>query len=255
MNCLQSRLYQFSPRTEKIIVVGDLHGHFKGYEAAVDYWRSQKGADLLFLGDYADRGPDGVEILEALISLTKEDKVIALKGNHEDYSEGGDPLFQPCTLISEVERKRGDWKTYYADVLKPFFDRLYLAGLLPERTLFVHGGISSRIESLENLKYPSRLVEEDILWSDPGAGSGERPNPRGRGVAFGADITDLVLERLKILQIIRGHQPPLAKSGPAYAHTRRIATLSTTDVYNGKPFLLEVENRAEGVSSNVHFVP
>jgi hypothetical protein len=255
MNCPQSRLYQFGPRTEKIIVVGDLHGYFEGYEAAVDRWRSQKGAYLLFLGDYADRGPDGVEIIEALKSLTREERVIALKGNHEDYSAEGDPLFQPCTLISEAERKRGNWKTYFVNTLKPFFDQLYLAALSPGRALFVHGGISSRIESIENLKRPSRQIEEDILWSDPIAASGERLNPRGRGMEFGPDITGLVLDRVKVLQIVRGHQPPLAKSGPAYAHERRIVTLSTTDVYNGKPFLLEVKNQPEGAHFSVIFVP
>jgi hypothetical protein len=249
------RLYQFDPRTEKIIVVGDLHGYLKAFDAAVNYWRSQKGSHLLFLGDYADRGPDGVEIIEALKILVTEGNVIALKGNHEDFSESGNPRFQPCTLISEVQEKRGEWGNYYRNVLKPFFSQLYLAALLPERVLFVHGGVSRRIGSIDSLKYPSSRIEEDVLWSDPSTAMGERPNQRGAGVEFGPDVTSKAMENLGVRQIIRSHQPSLAKKGPHYFHKKGVVTLSSTDVYPGKPFFLELENRTDGLRSSVHFIP
>jgi hypothetical protein len=248
------RLHQFDPRTEKIIVVGDLHGYLKAFDSAVNYWRSQKGSYLLFLGDYADRGPDGLEIIEALKILVTEGNVVALKGNHEDYSESGNPRFQPCTLISEVEEKRGEWGNYFRNVLKPFFSQLYLAALLPERILFVHGGVSRRIENIESLKQPSARTEEDILWSDPVTTMGERPNQRGAGVEFGPDVTSRVMDNLGVCQIIRSHQPSLALKGPRYSHKTGIVTLSSTNVYPGKPFFLELENRTDGLRWSVHFI-
>ncbi len=43
---------------------------------------------LVFLGDYIDRGPDSRAVIDRLIELTKNDpSVVVLRGNHEDYLE------------------------------------------------------------------------------------------------------------------------------------------------------------------------
>ena len=47
----------------------------------------------------------------------------------------------------------------------------------------------------KTLIYPSQKVVEDILWSDPINFDGEYSNPRGAGVEFGRDISQLVCQR------------------------------------------------------------
>ena len=156
-----SRLYEIPPTTKRLFVVGDLHGDRISYDTVVNSWRSEKDSSIIFLGDYADRGPHGLEVIEALMKLSKEDGVVVLKGNHEDYFDSGQPDFSPCHLISEVTEKRGSWDSYFSQCLKPFFDGLYISAVLPGKILFIHGGISTRIENIDSLMYPTPETERD----------------------------------------------------------------------------------------------
>jgi hypothetical protein len=195
---------------------------------------------LIFLGDYADRGTNSVEVIEGVQDLYKSypDSIIPLKGNHEEFTEEGRPIFSPCTLIREVEIKKGDWKSYFEDLKNNFLDRLPLSAIIPGQTLFVHGGISSFIKTQDDLINPNELVRESLLWSDPHETKGEYLNPRGAGALFGTDISKEVTKRLNIKFIIRSHEPRKVPKGPVIEHNGRIITISSTNVYGGKPFVL-----------------
>ncbi|MFC2069383.1 metallophosphoesterase family protein [Chloroflexota bacterium] len=226
-----SRLYEFPSTAKRIFVVGDLHGDLCSYKTVVNSWQKEKGSNLVFLGDYADRGPQGLEIIESLMKLSKEDGIVVLKGNHEDYSNSGQPLFYPCDLRSEVTEKRGSWDSYFSQYLKPFFKGLYVSAMLPGKILFVHGGISNRIEDIDSLRYPAPETEKDILWSDPGDSPGEEKNPRGLGFIFGKDVTDRILKHIVVDVIIRSHEPKKTREGPYSEHNRMIVTISSTNAY------------------------
>lgn len=229
---------------DKIIVVGDLHGDYEVYLKTKEFFK--KGYMLVYLGDYADRGDFGLEIIEDLIDFHKKypNDVLVLKGNHESFSEEGYPNFYPCDLISEVSTKIGDWYSYFSSKLKPFLDSMPLSAIsLNFGLFFVHGGISSKIKNLNDLIEPSKEIEEDLLWSDPFEGNGEFHNPRGAGVLFGKNITEKFCSTLKIQKIIRGHEPRKAMNGPFYEHDGKVITVSSTRVYGGKAFVLKIENR------------
>jgi predicted phosphodiesterase len=89
---------------DKILVVGDIHGDLEVFEKIKNVFKKELEKDpkvcLVFLGDYADRGDFGLEVIEGLKELINEYKenVIALKGNHEDYDDEGNPNFRPCDL-------------------------------------------------------------------------------------------------------------------------------------------------------------
>jgi hypothetical protein len=224
---------------ERLIVVGDIHGDLDSFNEIKKLF-SPDGDILIFLGDYADRGINSVEVIEGVRELFKSypESIIPLKGNHEDYTAEGRPMFTPCTLIREVERKKGNWKLYFEELKNNFLYRLYLSAIIPDKALFVHGGISSKIRSKEDLVNPDRLVGEDVLWSDPFETKGEYGNPRGAGILFGSDISKEVSRRLNVKYIIRSHEPGKASSGPIIEHEGRIVTISSTNVYGGKPFVL-----------------
>lgn len=242
----RSQLFTFGEtqlRTIRVVrVVGDLHGDYEALKALLKIADPTRDA-ILFLGDYADRGDLGVEVIEAVNSLMKSypDNVIALKGNHEDYSELGSPTFSPCDLIEEVTRKRGDWHTYFLRTFKPFLEQLYLAAIIMDEIIFVHGGVSSKLLRLEDLQHPTEELEKDILWSDPFEGHGERPNPRWVGVEFGIDISKHVCQVLGVKRIIRSHEPTKTLNGPYYAHEGRIITVNSTSIYGGHPFILNID--------------
>jgi serine/threonine protein phosphatase 1 len=77
--------------SNRLYAVGDIHGHFDKIRNLVERCRTdslEHGASaiqLIFVGDYIDRGPKSREVIEYLIDIqTKtDDKVICLKGNHE----------------------------------------------------------------------------------------------------------------------------------------------------------------------------
>lgn len=223
----------------RLIVVGDIHGDLYSFNTIKKLFIPNKDL-LIFLGDYADRGSGSVEVIEGVQELFKNcpEGVIPLKGNHECYTPEGEPIFSPCTLIEEVEIKRGSWSSYVEKLRKNFLDRLCLSAIIPEEVLFVHGGISSVIKGEEDLIKPNEFVEEDILWSDPCEVKGEYGNPRGAGVLFGPDISEEVTRRLNVKYIIRSHEPRKASSGPFIVHQGRIVTISSTRVYGGRSFVL-----------------
>jgi hypothetical protein len=243
-------LYEFSPDTREILVAGDLHGDIDSLNRILGLWRETTGAVLLFLGDYADRGSHGVEVIETLDAIKDHPGVVLLRGNHESYPASGIAPWNPFHLKYEVQAKRGNWEDYYHSRLEPFLGKLYIAAIFPGRWLFVHGGVSTRIKGMEDLAYPSPEIENDIIWSDPGDNAGQIPNRRGCGVEFGEDVTDLILQRLRVNAIVRSHQPSLARNGPAYCHRRKVVTISSTSAYGSdyRPHILEISIHKPGVS-------
>lgn len=226
--------------TGRILIFGDIHGDLKSLQRGIGL---RGPRDLhIFLGDYADRGPEGVEVIEGILHLMERipDRILALMGNHELYDEKGRPAFMPCTLIDEAERKRGSWEAFLP-TLRRFTQRLALAALIPGCALCVHGGISSDMGDREKLASPEPEQRTQILWGDPGPEKGESPGPRGAGRLFGPDVSRQVLDGLKVPFLIRSHEPRKAWSGPAFEHGDRVVTTSSTSVYGGRPFVLVIE--------------
>jgi hypothetical protein len=83
-------------REGPLYVVGDVHGYLDELRAALlnaglidteDHWAAGN-ARLWFLGDFADRGPDGIGVIDLVIQLSAEAAAAggyckALMGNHE----------------------------------------------------------------------------------------------------------------------------------------------------------------------------
>lgn len=69
-----------------IYAIGDLHGRLDLAWAAIDLIEAQARSSryrAIFLGDYVDRGPDSRGVVEFLMSLDDDPRVVCLKGNHE----------------------------------------------------------------------------------------------------------------------------------------------------------------------------
>ncbi|MEM1569992.1 MAG: metallophosphoesterase family protein [Candidatus Bathyarchaeia archaeon] len=250
--CLFEFTWKVLSIIDRIIVFGDIHGDYSVLDPIVKI-AEKEGNFLVFLGDYADRGRHGVEVIETVATLLRKyhGRVVALKGNHEDYTEDGAPKFYPCDLVREAIRKKGDWVNYFRSELKPFIEQLYLAAVIPNEVLLVHGGVSRKITSLEDLRRPLKIVEIDVLWSDPFEGYGEYPNRRGVGVEFGIDVTEEVCRRLGVKRIVRSHEPMKALKGYYSEHNGRVITVSSTSAYRGRPFALTINPKNPSEISQV----
>lgn len=231
----------FTSNIRNVFAAGDLHGDYQSFRSILNiYEKNRKDSILIFLGDYADRGAYGVEIITELSKLldTREN-IIALKGNHEMYKEGR-PFFYPCNLIYEAEGKYGSWKKFYEDIMLNFLAKLYITAIV-NGVLFVHAGISSKIRTGDDLITTANEIY--LLWSDPSSMTGEHSNPRGAGVLYGEDITARLLSSLYLKMIVRSHEPEKAANGPYTEHEGMVVTINSCSSY-GKPFLLKIDTKS-----------
>ncbi len=64
-------------------VIGDLHGCSKALRTMIEELSPSSDDQLIFLGDYIDRGPDSRDVVDQLLSLSQYTRTIYLRGNHE----------------------------------------------------------------------------------------------------------------------------------------------------------------------------
>lgn len=71
--------------------IGDVHGRFDLLTRALDEIGDLEAQDakLVMLGDYVDRGPQSREVVDELIRRSADDRVVCLRGNHEEMMVAG----------------------------------------------------------------------------------------------------------------------------------------------------------------------
>ena len=67
----------------RTIAIGDIHGCARALEALLAAIQPQANDTLIPLGDYVDRGPDSRGVIEQVLALQKQCRLIPLLGNHE----------------------------------------------------------------------------------------------------------------------------------------------------------------------------
>ena len=91
-----------------VCAVSDIHGHLDALRAALDIvdLDGNRDATLVLLGDYVDRGPDSLGVLELIRDLqrTHGDRVVALLGNHE------------CWMLDWLDADDADYDWLHTDV-------------------------------------------------------------------------------------------------------------------------------------------
>jgi serine/threonine protein phosphatase 1 len=174
------------PPGRRFYAVGDIHGRLDLLRELLALIRSDylenpnEQAELIFLGDYIDRGPDSAAVIAFLIALGEDSPGLApvfLKGNHEglmqEFLAGGPRSYAwlhnggDATLASygvapaRPERDGMDEAREALAAALPDSHRRFFAALAPyfraDPYLFVHAGIRPGV-ALE------RQDEDDLLW-------------------------------------------------------------------------------------------
>ena len=80
------------------------------------------------------------------------------------------------------------------------FDYLTLSVVIDDKIWCVHGGVSPKINNLDEIRRINRKMEVphegamcDLMWSDPDEIKGYKPSPRGAGWLFGSDVVEKFL--------------------------------------------------------------
>jgi serine/threonine protein phosphatase 1 len=152
---------------KKIFAIGDIHGCYDRLKALMEKIPIDLSRDaLVFIGDYIDRGPHSVEVVDYLIQLKNRfPDIIFLKGNHEDmldkFLNGADRFTYLLnggqqTLDSYLTKSvQSEFFPIPPDHME-FFKSLRLF-FETEEFIFVHAGLRPRVP-LESQK------TEDLLW-------------------------------------------------------------------------------------------
>ncbi len=65
------------------LAIGDIHGCIDALTSLVDFVEFRQDDTIITLGDYVDRGPNSRAVLDLVLELGKNHKLVPLRGNHE----------------------------------------------------------------------------------------------------------------------------------------------------------------------------
>lgn len=68
----------------RTIVISDVHGHPRGFQALLDQLHFTAADRLVLLGDLVEKGPDSLGLLRQVMALAQRQQVLVLRGNCED---------------------------------------------------------------------------------------------------------------------------------------------------------------------------
>ncbi|PAV65055.1 hypothetical protein WR25_16538 [Diploscapter pachys] len=215
---------------------------------------------------------DASELLKnepSLLELVFTSNVFVIRGNHEEKG-----LNKAYSFYNETIAR------YPSDVLydyyKQCFNYLPLAIVIGGRILGMHGGLSPKLKSLEDIRQIERPIDDfkndtlacDLVWSDPDTNmknslympNFERDPKQGVGQLFSAEAVRKACDELGVDMIIRGHQAPL--DGYAIWAEGRLVTLFSAPGYKGKlprainmGATLEITKNGDIVVYQLHVTP
>jgi diadenosine tetraphosphatase ApaH/serine/threonine PP2A family protein phosphatase len=190
-----------------VYIVGDVHGNlqdllriFRAYGLTSTY---------LFLGDYVDRGQFSLECILFLFALTCRwpERFFLIRGNHE------------CQAVSSMYGFRDEIiASYPATLFQDFvgvFQWMPLAAVVDGSIFCVHGGISTELHNLDQLRALVRPIEPvvadslvwGLLWNDPSlVHPGFSDSVLGGRMTFGTTVIHNFLTANGLKAIVRGHQ-------------------------------------------------
>jgi serine/threonine protein phosphatase 1 len=158
----------------RILAIGDIHGCGRAFDTLLALVAPTDDDTIVTLGDYVDRGPDSFQVIERLIALNREKRLVALRGNHElmllrarDEGEILSDWWQyggQATLASYASRAEGP----LVDVPEShwhFFEKTCVDWHETERHFFVHANAQPDLDLNKQSSY--MLFWEHLFESAP----------------------------------------------------------------------------------------
>ena len=208
--------------SDKLMIVGDIHGNIDALKRVLEERERLGCNDILFLGDYVDRGDHSLDVLLVVLSLKLHDRehVFLLRGNHEHANMN----------FMDGFYKELDGDESFLTTVHKTYGKLSVAAVVNKRTFCVHGGIKDAI-SIDDIT-KDEIDSLQYLWNDPSTHLGLRDSSRGFPVkTFGRDIFTDFMTINNFDKIIRGHQ--FVENGYLWHFQKRLLTLFSCPDYSG----------------------
>lgn len=207
-------LYREKPNVVEIpfgnvIFVGDLHGELQSTLSVQKFIQKYPTHFFVFLGDYADRGPEQIETFNLVMALaiSNPERVLMLRGNHES-----DEVAARYGFYNAVTR------THSFDVYKHYsrvFEVLPIAAYNEENLFACHGGIPEGVTRLDEIQrcnrrdpnFPDDIIFQ-MVWNDPQEADFKfRPNFRSsRARYYGLSAFNKFTHDINAHMMIRAHE-------------------------------------------------
>ncbi|CAK5082459.1 unnamed protein product [Meloidogyne enterolobii] len=225
---VQPSLVEIEP---PVVVCGDIHGQFSDLMRIFHQVDFPPLTNFLFLGDYVGHGPQSIETAVLLLAYKTRypQNFFLLRGSHECSN-----INRVHGFFKEIRRQYPRDTQLLWITFNQAFAWLPFTALVGGRILCMHGGISDRLQSLDQLRSLRRPVfdfdaaipriELDLLWADPENGVQDCVrSPQGASVTFGEDVVARICQQLDIDLIVRAHQ--VVQEGVEFFANRRLITL------------------------------
>lgn len=138
-------------------VIGDIHGcldDLNNLLGKIDI--ENPDTQIIFVGDYIDRGPKIVEVVQKVKSLEEKyggDKVVCLMGNHDyEYFILGNPYLAAGSTIPQYMKCSPDMLIEHKEWAKTL--RFWYED---EKNFYLHGGLTPG-------KHPSEEKTDNLIW-------------------------------------------------------------------------------------------
>lgn len=230
----------------RTLVIGDIHGGFKGLQQAMKRAEIKSTDELIFLGDYVDGWSETPELLSYLIQLKAEQKCLFIRGNHDD-------LVLDWFRTAESNQKwlqhgGGSTMKAYQNVSSTLKDlhRLFLENLTnyyidSQNRLFVHAGFSN-LHGPSHEFYPNTVYWDRSLWE--------------MVKALDKSLTpedEFYPERLKLFnEIYIGHTPTTRIGKTEPVNLANVWNIDTGAAFKGPVSILDIDTKDVWQSDPVH---
>jgi hypothetical protein len=91
--------------TSRLIAIGDVHGCFHALDAVLNSIDPAREDRLVFLGDIIDQGRESRDVLERIIALRRQCRVVLIQGNHSSTSASRCASI-PCAAVFALSSDR-----------------------------------------------------------------------------------------------------------------------------------------------------
>ncbi len=207
------------PSRGKVVFVGDTHGDLDATEQVIHQYL-KKDYQIVFLGDYLDRGDYSEENIQFLLQMKLEhpDKIFLLAGNHEGFMvKEFYPVYFWSSISTEERKKYG-----------LLFSKFPFAASAQNGLLALHGALPD-LKSLEEMDQ-IELGDENwdrIVWGDFVENEMDILGDLWGRPQFGRQYFNRLMERYQKQVLVRSHQP----HAPITMFDKRCVTIFTSHAY------------------------
>ncbi len=221
----------------RTLVIGDIHGGYKGLVQAINRAGITQDDTLIFLGDYVDGWSESAETVSYLISLASENQCIFIKGNHDNLcyhflannekpqqwvEQGGQSSIDSYDNVSRHEIE--SHKNFFENLSEYFID--------VNNRLFIHAGFQNpkgpQFEYHKTAYYWDRTLWEMALATDVNLMKDDLKFP----------------ERLKLFKEIYIGHTPVTRLGKTTPHSAQsVWNIDTGAAFKGPVSVLDVDTK------------